>query len=482
MDAEGDKLRFTPQVALTCANLFALVAFVCSPLAHLYPMAISGIIAFTVVQLFLPACWVNLESLVCPGNFAQFFFWVQIVLVPVLIGYYGPSLGTLPHLPPEHLINFAIGLRVLGFVVFCISFQIFSRPIHSSLENRETECATALSRQTITRLGAFACIGVVGWLFFYGGIGGFIAYATSPDEQRMRDEEAATIAGALGNLLRHFLGFSIVWAWSEWVQRRKRTESVMVVAVATAAVAGMLMLANFSYNRGNIVAPLLALTAAYSKHVRHISFAVAATAGSILLVVAFVFGEYRSTSMQISDLSLSEVTSFGDPQGVVDEIQIYGAGPQLTAFILEGVEADSQTQRSSTIISSILYPIPIIGKPFRETSGVIRFNHLIYGDADNFDQNIPYDAEFYMNFQAVGVVFGYLLLGFLQAFVQNRFFFARQPIASYAWLTIGIWIVFPASLPVLSQICIYSFWPIYLYAFLQANFETEAKESDGLLQ
>jgi hypothetical protein len=375
------------------------------------------------------------------------------------------------------LINFAIGLRVLGYVSFCISFQVFSRPIQSNVENRESVCVTALSRETLALMAAFAGIGAIGWLFFYGGIGGFIAYASTPDEQRLRDEEAATIAGALGNLLRHFLGFSIVWTWSEWVQRRSRTENFKLIAIATAAVAGMLMLANFSYNRGNMVAPLLALTAAYSRHVRHISFAVAATAGSVLLFVAFVFGEYRSTSMQISELSISEVASFGDQQGVVDEIQIYGAGPQLTAFILEGVEADSNTQQSSTIISSILYPIPVIGKPFRETSGVIRFNHLIYGDADNFDQNIPYDAEFYMNFQAVGVILGYLLLGFLQSFVQNQFFFARQPIASYAWLTIGIWIVFPASLPVLSQICVYSFWPIYAYAFYQANFQTEAKES-----
>jgi hypothetical protein len=477
MDETGDKLRFTPQIVLTCTNLVALVVFVFSPLAHLYPMAMSGIIAFTLVQLFVPACWINLESPVCPGNFAQFFFWVQIVLVPVLIGYYGPSLGTLPHLPPEHLINFSFGIRVLGYVAFCISFQAFSRPVQLSEENREAIIVKAISREKLAIMAAFGCIGLLGWLFFYGGIGGFIAYASTPDEQRLRDEEAATIAGALGNLMRHFLGFSIVWAWSEWVQRRSRTENFKLVTLATAAVAGMLMLANFSYNRGNMVAPLLALTAAYSKHVRHISFVVAAVAGSALLLVAFVFGHYRSTSMQISELSINEVASFGDKQGAVDEIQIYGAGPQLTAFILEGVEADSNTQRSSTIISSILYPIPVIGKPFRETSGVIRFNHLLYGDADNFDQNIPYDAEFYLNFQAVGVILGYLLLGFLQSFVQNQFFFARQPIASYAWLTIGIWIVFPASLPVLAQICIYSFWPIYAYAFYQANFRTEEKES-----
>jgi hypothetical protein len=476
MEFEGKKLRLTPQVAITIANLVALLAVVFSPWGHTYPMAMVGIVAFTLVQLFLPACWVNVESPICPGNFAQFFFWVQIVLVPVLIGYYGPTLGTLPHLPPEGLINFAIGLRALGYVSFCIGFQVFSSSMKSNQDADTLEPVEPLSRETMAIIAAFAGIGMIGWWWNYGGIGGFLAYASSPDEQRLRDQETATIAGALGNILRHFLGFSIVWAWSEWVRRRDRAEDFIEIAIATVIVAGMLMLANFSYNRGNMIAPLLALTAAYSKHVRHISFTVAASAGATLLFVAFVFGEYRSTSMEISELSLSEVASFGEG-GVVDEVQIYGAGPQLTAFILEGVDSESQTQRSGTLVSSILYPIPVIGKPFRETSGVVRFNQLIYGDADNFDQNIPYDAEFYMNFQAIGVIVGYLLLGFLEAFLHRQFFFARRPIASYAWLTMGIWTVFPASLPVLSQICIYSFWPIYLYAFYRFNFDNEAIES-----
>jgi hypothetical protein len=477
MDTGSKKLSLTPQIVLTCTNLIALTAVVFSPLGHIYPMAMIGIVAFTLVQMFLPACWVNLETPICPGNFAQFFFWVQIVLVPVLIGYYGPSLGTLTHLPPERLINFAIGLRALAYISFCLGFQIFSSSASLGKENRKEEVVEPLTRTTMAFIVAFAGIGMVGWLWNYGGFGGFLAYVSSPDEQRLRDQEVATIAGALGNILRHFLGFAIVWAWSEWIRRRGKVEGFMVVAIATATVAGMLVLANFSYNRGSMIAPVLALTAAYSKHVRHISFTVAAAAGSILLLVAFVFGEYRSTSMQISELSVAEVTSLGEKGGVVDEIQIYGAGPQLTAFLLEGLESESQTQRSGTLISSILYPIPVIGKPFRETSGVVRFNNLIYGDADNFDQNIPYDAEFYMNFQAVGVILGYFLLGFIGAFLQRQFFFAKRPIASYVWLTLGIWTVFPASLPVFSQICVYSFWPIYVYAFFRSFLENEAKES-----
>lgn len=484
MSAAGDKLSFTPQVALTFANLVALVAFVCSPFAHVYPMAMVGIVAFTLVQLFLPACWVNMESPICPGNVAQFFFWGQLVVVPILIGYYGPSLGTLPSLPAGKFIDYAIGIKVLGYASFCIAFQFFACLNQVRKDTRKRKMALGSSYAFIA---AFAGIGIVGWLLHYGGIGGFFAYISSPEEQRLRDLEVATIGGALGNFLRHFLGFAIVWMWSEWVLRQNREEKGMYVAIVSAAFGCMVVFASFGYNRGSMVAPILGMTAAYSSHVRHISFTFVAAAGSILLFVAFLFGEYRSTSMQFSDLSVDEVSSLGGQQGLVDNIQIYASGPQLTAYMLERLEGNMYGQHRSTIIPSILYPIPIIGKPFREMSGVTIFNQLIYGEADVLDQNFHYDAELYLNFQLAGVFLGYLLLGFIQHFLQIRFRNAKKPITSYAWLIIGTWTMFPGSLPVLSQICIYSFWPIYAYAIIErirnepANFETKANEKSRLV-
>lgn len=479
MELTSEKLRLTPQIAVACSNVLALFAFLLSPNAHLYPMAIVGIIAFTLIHLFLPACWVNLDSPICPGNFAQFFFWIQVVLVPVLIGYYGPTLGTLSHLPPDSLINFAIGLRVLGYVFFSLGFQFLSWPSTTSAKSNNANRVEPISDVTMALLAAFALIGLIGWWFNYGGIGGFIAYATSPEEQRLRDEEATSITGALGNLLRHFLGFAIVWAWSEWIQRRDRVQNLLPMLIATAAVVCMLILANFSYNRGSMAVPILATAAAFSQHVRRISFTIAATGGTLLLAFAFIFGEYRATSMEVSEFSMDQVSSLNNQQGIVDEIQIYGAGPQLAATILEGLETESHTQKSGTLLSSLLYPLPIFGKPYRETSGVVRFNHMIYGDVDNYDQNIPYDAELYLNFQGFGVAVGYLLIGGLVAFVHRKFLFAQQPITSYAWLTLGIWLVFPASFPVLAQICIYSLWPIYAYAVYESAFLTVNVGSDS---
>ena len=138
----------------------------------------------------------------------------------------------------------------------------------------------------------------------------------------------------------------------------------------------MVVFASFGYNRGSMVAPILGMTAAYSSHVRHISFTFVAAAGSILLFVAFLFGEYRSTSMQFSDLSVDEVSSLGGQQGLVDNIQIYASGPQLTAYMLDRLEGNMYGQPRSTIIPSILYLIPFTGKPFREISGVPKLKKL----------------------------------------------------------------------------------------------------------
>ena len=71
----------------------------------------------------------------------------------------------------------------------------------------------------------FAALGLVGFLLAHGGIGGFLEYASSPTEERLRAEEATTLAGAAGTFLKHFLGFAVVLAWSWWLGKRRRRPS-----------------------------------------------------------------------------------------------------------------------------------------------------------------------------------------------------------------------------------------------------------------
>ena len=61
-----------------------------------------------------------------------------------------------------------------------------------------------------------------------------------------------------------------------------RTTAAVRFLVWTAVLLGAaLVLANFSYNRGYVLAPIVALGAAYSLHVRRISFPALAIAGKL---------------------------------------------------------------------------------------------------------------------------------------------------------------------------------------------------------
>ena len=72
--------RRSPFVLAIAANVVAMAVFTVSPHAAEYPVAALGIAAFLLAQLLLPACRPVRESPFCPGNVAQAFFWVQLVL------------------------------------------------------------------------------------------------------------------------------------------------------------------------------------------------------------------------------------------------------------------------------------------------------------------------------------------------------------------------------------------------------------------
>ena len=120
----------TPNPGLTALVLFvnvgALSAFMISPFAPEYPLAGISILAFIFAQAFFPACRFSGQAPLCPSNFAQGFFWIQMVLVTVLVGYWDFQQGTLPLLPSKDALNIAIIIRVIGYLAFCAAYEWFS--------------------------------------------------------------------------------------------------------------------------------------------------------------------------------------------------------------------------------------------------------------------------------------------------------------------------------------------------------------------
>jgi len=447
------------------SSAIALIVFACSPVAQEYPLAVIGILAFLFVQVFLPACRICATAPVCPANIAQGYYWIQLVLVTVLIGYFGFSQGALPYVPSKGAIDLAIVVHVVGYLSFCIAYQCSSRvtggrtfwsaEASGGQEGLRHESAPG----TAYLIVPFAVLGLLGVLLTHGGVAGFIDYVSSPIEHRLRAEEPTTPQGAAGSFLKHFLGFAVVLAWSWWLGRAPRRK-VSIIAV-TAGVVIALLVANFNYNRGTMLGPIVGLAAAFSVHVWRIPFKGVVLAGVLALSMAFVFGWYRSTDLDITEVSASAVADTWNSEGVVDFVQIYASAPQLSAYLIESLEGKFYYGR--TLLPSLVYPIPVLGKPYRDTSGTRIFNELIYGDTDSVDQIIPLDGELYINFHLAGVVLGNVLLGCFLAWLQGKCVGAPNPVESYAWLMMALWTVFPGSLAVTSQMYVYSFWPIYSY-------------------
>jgi len=434
-------------------SALALIAFVSGPVAEEHPLAVGGILAFMFVQAALPACRIRTTTPVCPANIAQGYYWIQLVLVTVLVGYFGFSQGVLPHLPSKSAIDLAIVVHVVSYLSFCVAYQCVSRAPVREGRGRGSAPGTAYL------IVPFAVVGVLGFLLAHGGVGGFVDYLSSPVESRLRAEEATTLAGAAGTFLKHFLGFAVVLAWSWWLGKAPRRK-LSILAVTT-AVALALLVVNFNYNRGTVLGPIIALAAAFSMHVWRIPFKGVVLAGVLALSLAFLFGWYRSTDLEITELSASALADTWNADRVVEFVQIYASAPQMTAYLIESLEGTFYYGK--TLLPSLVYPIPVLGKPFREISGPGIFNELIYGDSDSVDQIIPLAGELYINFHLAGVVLGGVLLGWALACMQGRFVAAPTPVESYAWLMVALWTVFPGSLSVMSQIYLYSFWPIYAY-------------------
>jgi hypothetical protein len=129
-----------------------------------------------------PACRLRGDLTLCPVNIAQGFYWVQLVLVTLLVGYFGFAQGTLPYMPGHSAINTAILVHIAGYLSFSAAYQWFSRGAVDELHllgNAVPE-GSAVPYMIVP----FFLIGVVGFFLNYGSIAAFIGYATTPSQHR----------------------------------------------------------------------------------------------------------------------------------------------------------------------------------------------------------------------------------------------------------------------------------------------------------
>jgi hypothetical protein len=441
-------------VALTWAlYLIAGIVWLASGRALEYPAFGVVLLELVLTAWVIPGSRFALDRPLSPKNWALFLFYVHLLVAPLLGMVFGFEAGTLTRLPDVQRINEAMWLSAGVHLCFVIGVDFANRnawPLRRLPEfSLEFERALAF---------VFCGLGALGLALTFGSIGGFLQYITVPETHAIMLQAPPTVQGALGTFLRPFLPFGLILLWSTRVQRHSSSLSLW----STLALLVALIPATASYNRASMVGPVLTVLAAYSHSVGTLSTKTVVTIGAALLLTAVAFGSYRNANLAGPDTPVRASTSNFEEANAF--LQVYGEGPQFVGFLLEQIEHEP-LHLGRSLVGSLLYPVPVLGKDFRDVSGVHFYNRLIYGQDGIVDQVIPASGEWLLNFHLLGVAIFFAALGFLIQQFQQLYIVAPTAFIAASHFYIGMWLAFPiaGSVAVVSQMLVYSFWPFYAY-------------------
>ncbi len=467
--------RLLPRAALDPWLAFCVLQFVaCLGLlvaarhGSTYPAAAVSSLVFALMQFLFPSCRLRRSQPVSPLNIALLLFFAQLVLLPASVLVYGPVQSVLPRLPSDFAINVSMLLEALAYVAFCVGFSRFVARAPDLPSAPEAPDA----RRTPPMFFALAylAIGFVGAFLVFGSYLSLGSYFADPVEAKRALGDLPTgIVGFAGTALRPFLGVAIVLLFCRWLDRHHGQTFLLanIVASTLAAVVVIVSFSTFSFNRSSFLTPFLALLAVFSRRVLKLPFLVFVVLLPLGVVLMTTFGLYRRGSVEASAL-LSDAETREAAVTEVDfvrEFQVYGNGPQFAAFLIEESGWAAPPAWGKTLLASFLHPLPAIGKPFRDSSGVAIYNQLIYGSTETIDQVIPFTGELFINFHVLGVIGGFLVLGWLVARLQVGFDSAGSAFDVYFLSYASLWCasVIVLNIAVLSQVFFYFFWPYYLY-------------------
>ena len=456
-----------PAVLVMCA--FGAGAILAKVLGHheieRWPGLFVGPACFMIVQICLPRSRPTPTALLSPLNFAWAFFALKLVLQPLLLFFYGPSLGSLRALPSDSAINKAMLISCIGWASFAIAVTAYGDSTRKLPRMRRLpEPSKAIG---IT----FAFVGLAGvWLKFRSPAA-LVQYFTFRGGALVGGTADASFVDLLGTLFRPFGAFGfVILLGREWGKPRSLSSIARMAAYAIGAFAAV---ASFDYNRAAFVVPLVAAVASYSRFVRPLAARTIGLCAVLLLVGAVMFGNVRRIEIGTHGGNISrEDALLTDPGPSIQEnLQAYGAAPQYTAVVIDHVDHGGALRYGRSILSSAMSPVPVLGKPFRATSSTAEYNELVYGRTGLVDQVIPFEAELYWNFGAFGVVAGFFPLGIAIAALERRLHNSTTIVEGYILIYGSVWGAFLIVGQVLSvaQVGVYFSGPVALLALLRAS-------------
>ncbi len=471
--AVADRFHWLYPVLTLALTLLALTAVIASPPERRLMTVLVAAPMFALMQWLVPKCRLRAEHYFSPVNVALLLFFVKLIVAPILVMTVGAGNSLFVAVPSREAMDGAVMIDLIAYIALCLGLA-FAPQGH---ERQRSSSTLAMLSETPGSLVVivFAAMGLLGFFLAFGSPGRIVQYFLEPSTvKELVQEHEGSWSGFLGIILRPFLAFALVTWWARSVDRSGRTRSLWRPMVAGAIAAIGITMANltFSFNRAAFVFPVVSLVAVYSARIRRIPPLVTAAALALLLPVLFAVGNYRASMMAgvaVTDGASAFQTSLREAS---ETVQAYAGGPPLAGLFLDEQKWGAHLYGGFTLVASVLSPIPILGKDFRDASGSALYNQALYGMPGFDDQIIPFSAELFVNFHAAGVLAGFFVLGLVLGQAEIWIAAVGSSFGAFAVQYVSIWCAMLAvwSLSIFSQIAIYFLGPIYLYwAAVQAR-------------
>jgi hypothetical protein len=295
-------------------------------------------------------------------------------------------------------------------------------------------------------------------ILLYGSLsnywaGAIFTYAT----REALEQVSGTFVGFLANVGQRFWAFGVILFWYLWDRRYKPlSQRYWQIPWLFLCVIGTL-----SSNRTNMIFPFLTfLSILWPKWEVGRKWWLITLVFSLIFLVLF-FGHVR-------------VQPFLDPERIHELFTIYWSDTNYiwsahqlyfgTPYQISPLLTD--TNPTFTLLASVLEPIPILGKAFREQSGPFVYNSAL-NKYFSQDQIIPMAGELFYNGGYLLVTAGYMAFGMVYRWLDATFknyIITNLPLAAcFFYLSLLFNATLLLSLSVLVQFALYNAPPALLF-------------------
>ena len=389
-------------------------------LAHRPALLLSLPVLFGVGRAWFPVVQPD-GPLLTPKNIALFVWLNKLVIIPMMLLWSRNPIAKFERLPSPLVWETIISS--VAFLAFWAGWQWCDRNQSANYPNK-TQPAVTISGWVGV---AFLAAGLWAVTYQYGSLADYGQRAIlKVSAETFNREMAGNALGFAVTVGARFLPFGVLVIWA-----RNQPESVWHWKNGLALLA--CGVASLSSNRANLLYPTLTFLAVImaGQRVRYKGFFL--ILGMPVLAGVFFFSLIRSqTTFVIADVPTLAGTFWRGLDSLVMVYQLYfGSLYQLTPVL-----TIDPALTDNTLLSSLLYSVPGIGRAFRETSGVLAYNSAIYGSVSHPDQVIPVAGELFFNAGLVGVALSHGLIGAGFCWLNRQF---SRAVVTASSVEIGCW-------------------------------------------